>query len=58
MQARLTAVRAQVQAALDRAIGDLPPGELRDAMGYACNGGKRIRAEYDDFLALLDVWTG
>ncbi|GHG25621.1 polyprenyl synthetase family protein [Paracoccus aerius] len=44
MQARLTAVRAQVQAALDRAIGDLPPGELRDAMGYACNGGKRIRA--------------
>lgn len=44
MQARLTAVRTQVQAALDRAIGDLPPGELRDAMGYACNGGKRIRA--------------
>lgn len=44
MQARLTAVRAQVQAALDRAIGDLPTGELRDAMGYACNGGKRIRA--------------
>ena len=44
MQARLDGVKAQVQAALDRAIGDLPPGELRDAMGYACAGGKRIRA--------------
>ena len=44
MQARLEGVKAQVQAALDRAIGDLPPGELRDAMAYACAGGKRIRA--------------
>ncbi|TBN42476.1 polyprenyl synthetase family protein [Paracoccus subflavus] len=44
MQARLGAVKAQVQGALDRAIVALPPGELRDAMGYACAGGKRIRA--------------
>ncbi|WP_295049325.1 farnesyl diphosphate synthase [uncultured Paracoccus sp.] len=44
MQPALDAVKAQVQAALDQAIGGLPPGELRDAMGYACAGGKRIRA--------------
>lgn len=44
MQSRLSAVKSQVQAALDRAIGDLPGGELRDAMAYACAGGKRIRA--------------
>ncbi|WP_374301536.1 polyprenyl synthetase family protein [Paracoccus sp. (in: a-proteobacteria)] len=44
MQDRLQAVKAQVQAALDRAIAALPPGELRDAMAYACTGGKRIRA--------------
>ncbi|MCZ0960559.1 polyprenyl synthetase family protein [Paracoccus benzoatiresistens] len=44
MQDRLEAVKAQVQAALDRAIGALPAGELRDAMAYACAGGKRIRA--------------
>ncbi|TBN51701.1 polyprenyl synthetase family protein [Paracoccus sediminis] len=44
MQDRLGAVKAQVQAALDRAIGALPPGELRDAMAYACAGGKGIRA--------------
>lgn len=44
MQDRLQGVKAQVQAALDRAIGALPAGELRDAMGYACAGGKRIRA--------------
>lgn len=44
LQARIGAVKVRVQAALDRAIGDLPPGELRDAMAYACTGGKRIRA--------------
>lgn len=44
MQDRIGAVRAQVQAELDRAIATLPPGELRDAMAYACAGGKRIRA--------------
>ncbi|MTE00501.1 polyprenyl synthetase family protein [Paracoccus sp. YIM 132242] len=44
LQARLGDVKAQVQARLDRAIGALPPGELRDAMAYACAGGKRIRA--------------
>ena len=44
MQDRLGAVKAQVQAALDGAIGALPAGELRDAMAYACAGGKRIRA--------------
>ncbi|MFC3630134.1 polyprenyl synthetase family protein [Paracoccus angustae] len=44
MQDRLGAAKAQVQAALDAAVGALPAGELRDAMGYACAGGKRIRA--------------
>lgn len=44
MQDRLGAVKAQVQAVLDAAIADLPAGELRDAMAYACAGGKRIRA--------------
>ncbi|VDS07357.1 Farnesyl diphosphate synthase [Paracoccus haematequi] len=44
MQDRLDGVKAQVQAALDRAVGALPPGELQDAMAYACAGGKRIRA--------------
>jgi farnesyl diphosphate synthase len=44
MQARLDEVKAQVQAALDAAIGALPKGELRDAMAYATIGGKRIRA--------------
>lgn len=44
MQARLDEVKAQVQAALDAVIADLPQGELRDAMAYATVGGKRIRA--------------
>ncbi|MDO5704933.1 MAG: polyprenyl synthetase family protein [Paracoccus sp. (in: a-proteobacteria)] len=44
MMQALESVKAQVQAALDVAIGALPPGELRDAMGYACVGGKRLRA--------------
>ena len=44
MQHRLGVVKTQVQTALDAAIGALPAGELRDAMAYACAGGKRIRA--------------
>ncbi len=44
MQDRLDAVRAQVQAELDRAIDALPSGDLRDAMRYAVQGGKRLRA--------------
>lgn len=44
MQSRMEAVKAQVAAALDRAILAHPSGELRDAMLYACQGGKRIRA--------------
>lgn len=44
MQDRLDAVRAQVQAELDRAIDALPGGDLRDAMHYAVQGGKRLRA--------------
>jgi farnesyl diphosphate synthase len=44
MQDRRGAVKTQVQNALDAAIGTLPAGELRDAMAYACAGGKRIRA--------------
>ena len=44
MQQRLGEVRAAVQGALDAAMADLPPGELTDAMRYACTGGKRLRA--------------
>ncbi len=44
MQARFEAVKAQVATALDQAIAAFPEGELRDAMAYACTGGKRIRA--------------
>lgn len=44
MQDRLARVRTEVQAELDRAITALPPGDLRDAMAYAVNGGKRLRA--------------
>jgi len=43
MQAALTRVQAQVQAELDRAIGGLPAGDLRDAMAYAVRGGKGLR---------------
>lgn len=44
MQTRFDEVKAQLQAALDAAMADLPKGELRDAMAYATVGGKRIRA--------------
>lgn len=44
MQQRIDAVKAQVATALDGAIAAHPAGELRDAMHYACNGGKRLRA--------------
>ncbi|MTH76611.1 polyprenyl synthetase family protein [Paracoccus aestuariivivens] len=44
MQHRLDDVKAQVQAALDEAMANLPAGELTDAMRYACIGGKRLRA--------------
>ncbi len=44
MQERLARVRTAVQAELDRAIAALPPGDLRDAMAYAVQGGKRLRA--------------
>lgn len=44
MKSRMEAVKAQVAAALDQAVDALPAGELRDAMSYACQGGKRIRA--------------
>lgn len=43
MQARLAQVQDMVQAELARAIGALPPGDLRDAMGYAVRGGKGLR---------------
>ena len=41
---RLTAVQDAVAAAVEGALADLPPGDLTDAMRYACVGGKRIRA--------------
>ncbi|MEE2860108.1 MAG: farnesyl diphosphate synthase [Pseudomonadota bacterium] len=44
MEERLARVRADVQAELDRAIDALPAGELADAMRYAVQGGKRLRA--------------
>ena len=42
--ARLSAAQAAVQSALDAAISQQPAGDLRDAMGYAAQGGKRLRA--------------
>lgn len=44
MQQRAAEIREAVQAALQRALADLPEGELADAMRYACVGGKRVRA--------------
>ncbi|SMO39213.1 polyprenyl synthetase family protein [Paracoccus laeviglucosivorans] len=44
MLERLEDVKAQVQTALEEAMSALPPGELTDAMRYACIGGKRLRA--------------
>ncbi|KGJ17173.1 polyprenyl synthetase family protein [Paracoccus sanguinis] len=44
MIARMEAVRAAVNAALEAALADLPDGDLTDAMRYACVGGKRVRA--------------
>ncbi|HEY0213996.1 MAG TPA: farnesyl diphosphate synthase [Paenirhodobacter sp.] len=42
--ARLEAVQNQVSVALTDAISSYPAGPLRDAMGYAARGGKRLRA--------------
>jgi farnesyl diphosphate synthase len=44
LQTRMEDVKAQVEAALDAAMNDLPQGELTDAMRYACLGGKKLRA--------------
>ncbi|WP_265501952.1 polyprenyl synthetase family protein [Paracoccus beibuensis] len=44
MQDRLARVRVDVQAELDRAVDALPGGDLSDAMRYALQGGKRLRA--------------
>ncbi len=43
MLPRLEEVQAQLAAALEAALADLPRGDLADAMRYACVGGKRIR---------------
>jgi farnesyl diphosphate synthase len=42
--ARLLAAQTAAQAALDAAIAQQPASDLRDAMGYAVQGGKRLRA--------------
>lgn len=42
--ARLSAAQITVQAVLDIAIAQQPAGDLRDAMAYAVQGGKRLRA--------------
>lgn len=44
LQTRMEEVKAQVDAALDAAMNELPQGELTDAMRYACLGGKKLRA--------------
>lgn len=41
---RLSEVQIAVQHALDQAVARLPAGDLRDAIGYAAQGGKRLRA--------------
>lgn len=43
-ETRLQEVQHAVQIALDTAIARLPDGPLRDAIGYAAQGGKRLRA--------------
>ena len=43
-ETRLKEVQHDVQIALDAAIARLPAGALRDAMAYAAQGGKRLRA--------------
>lgn len=44
LDARLAETRAVMDKVLGGAIDGLAPGELQDAMRYACEGGKRIRA--------------
>ena len=39
----LGARAAEVEAGLERAIAELPPGTVTEAMGYALAGGKRLR---------------
>lgn len=41
---RLEEVQRNVSDALDAAVARYPAGPLRDAMGYAARGGKRLRA--------------
>lgn len=41
---RLAEVQKRVEAALAERILQAPPGSLRDAMAYAAQGGKRLRA--------------
>ncbi|WBL32731.1 polyprenyl synthetase family protein [Sinirhodobacter sp. HNIBRBA609] len=41
---RLSEVQIAVQHALDQAVARLPASDLRDAIGYAAQGGKRLRA--------------
>lgn len=43
-QDKLARTATQVQAHLDQVIGSLPAGQLRDAMAYTTQGGKRLRA--------------
>ncbi|OCX65807.1 farnesyl-diphosphate synthase [Thioclava sp. SK-1] len=43
-QDRLAEVQAAVQDALNTQIARYPDSQLRDAMGYAAQGGKRLRA--------------
>lgn len=41
---KLAATAVEVQSRIDQAIVSLPEGELRDAMAYTTQGGKRLRA--------------
>ncbi|WP_339113681.1 polyprenyl synthetase family protein [Thioclava sp. GXIMD2076] len=41
---RLSEAQASVQTALDARVAQYPAGQLRDAMHYALQGGKRLRA--------------
>jgi farnesyl diphosphate synthase len=43
-ETRLSSTSKAVQAHLETVFQDLPPSELRDAMAYATQGGKRLRA--------------
>ena len=46
LTSRMAEVQGQVSAALYATLDLQPPGELTDAMRYACEGGKQVQVRY------------